>query len=158
MIFGLGTDIVDVSRFVSWADAPEARVLKIFSEQELIDCLQDSNKTSQDLPSNIQVAVKISDAPPKYIPEKLAARFAAKEAFFKALSSALVKLNLTNQEFSLMFACRHVQVSKTTWGVPVLLVDWVAFEEKIGSKIPKFQVDLSISHEKNCALAVVIVS
>ena len=90
--------------------------------------------------------------------QSLASRFAAKEAFYKALSASLIKLNLNKKEFLFLFSCKNVEVLKLEWGVPVFNINWPAFEKKIGLKIPKLTVDLSISHEKDFALAFVIIS
>ena len=87
----------------------------------------------------------------------LAARFAAKEAFFKALSSALIKLNLTKNEFSFLFLCKYVQVKSGFWEVPFLDVNWSAIEEKINAKLPVLNVELSMSHEKEFAMATVVI-
>jgi len=137
MILGIGTDIVEVVRFQSWAHGPESRLLKIFSLSELAQC-------------------KAPDG--QYLLEKLAARFAAKEAFYKALSATLTRLNLTAYTFSFMFACQHMSVMTTTWGVPMLEIDWAAFETKIKTVLPKLHVHVSLSHEKSLAIAFIIIS
>ena len=137
MILGIGTDITEVARFQSWADGPESRLLKIFSLSELAQCMGPHGA---------------------YLPEKLAARFAAKEAFYKALSATLTNLNLTSHTFSYMFTCQHISVMTTEWGVPVLEVDWAAFEEKIQAILPKLQVHLSLSHEATMAVGFVIIT
>lgn len=137
MILGVGTDIVEVSRFQSWAQAPESRLLKIFSVSELAQC-----KTSHG----------------EYQPEKLAARFAVKEAFFKALSAMLCNLSYTSHTFSLLFACQHITITMNEWQVPVLIVDWRAFEEKIHQVLPKLQVHVSLSHENLMAVGFVVIT
>jgi phosphopantetheine--protein transferase-like protein len=88
--------------------------------------------------------------------ECLASRFAAKEAFFKALSSALVNLKLTQTTFSFLFTCQNIEVLQDEWQVPKLKVTWEVFEEKIGASLPKLQAHLSLSHEKNYSVAFVI--
>ena len=134
MILGMGTDIVKVSRLQSWEHKPDY-LRKIFSEQEIEYCTK-----------------------PVFKPNCLAARFAAKEAFFKALSQTLVQLNMIQKEFALLFACKHVEVVKSTWDVPKLKINWGAFEKVIEQKLPKLQTFLSLSHEKDMAVAFVIVS
>ncbi|MCF7799536.1 holo-ACP synthase [Candidatus Babeliales bacterium] len=133
MILGIGTDIIKVSRFEKWQNFSKDQLLRIFSEQELADCS----------PFNL---------------ESLAARFATKEAFFKAFSASLVKLNFTQNTFSFMFSCQHVWVEKTLLGVPILKINWQAFEYKIGYKLPNFEVEISFSHEKDYVVSFVIIS
>lgn len=136
MILGIGTDIVKVNRFNSWLTLGKDKFLHVFSKTELEQCYKNEKLNLQ----------------------SLASRFAAKEAFYKALSASLIKLNLNQKEFLFLFCCRNVEVSKSTWGVPLFNVNWAAFEKKIDSKIPKLNIDLSISHEKDFALAFVVIS
>lgn len=130
MILGIGTDIVHVQRLRKWSDFSYDQLRRLFSKEELEDY-------GGQLPS-------------------LAARFAAKEAFFKALSATFVKLGCTNKEFSFLFLSRHVSVVKSRWDVPALQIDWAAIEEKIEQKVPEVKVELSISHEKEYAVAFVL--
>jgi len=134
LALSIGTDIVKVDRFSSWKNFSKKQFLRVFLENELEDCKKDG----------------------MYDFVRLAARFAAKEAFFKALSSALVKLGFTKNEFSFLFLCKNVEISKTTWGVPVLKIDWSVLQGKIGQKLPEFEVELSLSHEKDYAVAFVV--
>ena len=136
MILGIGTDIVKVDRFNSWSTLDKDKFLHIFSKKELEECYKNEKLNFQ----------------------SLASRFAAKEAFYKALSSSLIKLNLNKKEFLFLFSCKNVEILKLEWGVPVFNINWSAFEKKIDLKIPKLTVDLSISHEKDFALAFVIIS
>jgi len=134
VILGLGCDVTKVKRFKKWPDYSQEHLLKIFSKEERQYCFSDKN----------------------LILQRLAVCFASKEAFFKAFSSVLVKLNLTSIEFSFMFACKFVSFSKTTWDVPILKIDWLAFEKKIKHRLPQFSVDLSVSHESDFVFSVVI--
>ena len=136
MILGIGTDIVRVDRFQSWINLEKEKFLHVFSEQELNYCYK---RGKLDL-------------------ESLASRFAAKEAFYKALSSSLIKLNLNKKDFFFMFSCKNVDVLIQEWGVPKLHINWPAFESKIGIKIPNLNLNLSISHEKDYAIAFVVIS
>ena len=88
----------------------------------------------------------------------LASRFAAKEAFFKALSAMLVKLKFTEKEFSFLWACKYIEVERGAWDVPTLKISWNVFEEKIGKKFPRIAVDFSLSHERSAAIAFVVLS
>lgn len=145
MIVGIGTDIVEVKRFSSWLDYSQERLEKVFTPQELHDCF---GEESAQLTAE---TIRASE-------EKLAVRFAAKEAFYKALSAALVSMNLAQNEFSFLSTCRYVSVVSGTWGVPLLLVDWDFFANKVAKPLPLLQAHLSLSHEKTMALAFVVLS
>ncbi|MFH1831791.1 MAG: holo-ACP synthase [bacterium] len=145
MILGIGTDITQISRFERWALYPEAQLLKIYSEQELEASLKtiDANKTSHGS---------------RYIPEKLAARFAAKEAFFKALSQILVTRGQTERTFSFLSIAPLITVTQDLWGVPKISINWEAFKQKTGIYLPDLRINLSLAHEKTHAIAFVIIS
>ena len=66
MILGIGIDSVEIKRFEPWTSYSKNRLARIFSEHEITYSLSN----------------------PKKAAERLAARFAAKEAFFKALSQS----------------------------------------------------------------------
>ncbi|MBU4387261.1 holo-ACP synthase [Candidatus Dependentiae bacterium] len=136
MILGIGTDIVKISRFNSWINFSKEQFLTIFTEQELQDIF---------IKEKLNISV-------------LASRFAAKEAFYKAFSAALVKLDLNKKEFLFLFTCKNIEVIKPEWGVPILKINYSAFEDKLGVKLPKLNVDISISHEKDFAVSFVIIS
>jgi phosphopantetheine--protein transferase-like protein len=137
VILGIGTDIVQVDRFESWLDYPQERLLKIFSPFELQECL----------------AANHSDI----VCQKLASRFATKEAFYKALNASIITLGYSHSPFSLLFSCRHACVVKASNASPQLQVDWRAFENKIKLKLPQLSVHLSFSHEKKHALSFVVI-
>lgn len=134
MILSLGTDIVNINRLKKWDHFSYDQLSRIFSKEELAFCRHEDS----------------------YNWQSLAARFAAKEAFFKALSSLLVKLKKTNYEFSFLFLCSHIRVHHTIWDVPELIVDWKAIEEKTRETLPLLQVDVSLSHEQEYAVAFVV--
>lgn len=136
MILGVGTDIVRVDRFERWKDFTPYYLRRVFSEQEILDCSDDGTFDRQ----------------------SFAARFAAKEAVFKALSASLVKLGLTNYEFSFLFFCKYIQVTKPVWDVPQAIVDWNAIEARIGESLPPLQIDLSISHEQGYTIAFAVIT
>ena len=134
MILGIGVDIVEVARFAEWQSYSIDKLRNVFSEKEIIA------------------------APKQKTGEYYASRFAAKEAFFKAISNALIFLEKTDQSFSFQFARQHVEVVKVTWKVPQLAVNWQAFEKKIGQELLPIQTHLSFSHEKFHAIAMVILT
>lgn len=175
MIYGIGTDIVDITRFQSWVAYPQERLLKIFSEQELVDCSSVSRALTQHEPitrnwhpehcpgikTNILSFEVKNESLLRHdailVPEKLAARFAAKEAFFKALSATLEHKRLTQKEFSLSFICRRVSVIQSSWGAPQLVIDWQSISEKIAHVLPPLSTHLSLSHDGSMAIALVVI-
>ena len=84
MLFATGIDLVEIKRFETWSSYEETKLLRIFSKTELFDSIQKNNNKYP------------------YSTEKLATRFAAKEAFYKALSSILVQLGQTKYKFYLI--------------------------------------------------------
>lgn len=136
MICGVGVDIVQVDRFEHWTSYSMHQLQKIFNLQE-IDACRGENGTLQ--------------------AEKLAVRFAAKEAFYKAFSATLVNLNLNTKEFSFMLVCPYIVVVDGPWGVPQLNINWSAFETTCSAQLPPLHTHLSLSHEKTAAVAFVII-
>jgi len=145
MILGIGIDVVEAERFNPWLTYTHERLNKVFTDQELVDC---------------------RNAEGTLIAEKLAVRYAAKEAFYKALSGALIKANSTQivatrllyKEFSFLQLASHCHVQYGTWGVPILVVEWDAVEELSGSHVPLvMKAHLSLSHERTMAVAMVVI-
>jgi holo-[acyl-carrier protein] synthase len=120
MIIGIGTDIIEVERVKS-AIAKEAFKKKVFSEREIAYC--ESQKKD----------------------ESYAARFAAKEAFFKALGTGWRDgMGIT-----------EVEILNDELGKPSLYLSGKAkevFEQKGGT-----HVHVSLSHIKTQAVAFVII-
>jgi holo-[acyl-carrier protein] synthase len=135
MIRGIGVDIVAIQRFQRWKTFPSERLNTIFSAQEISDCRADDKSLLID---------------------KLAARFAAKEAFYKALSAVCVSYGLTATTFSFRSICPHVEVRYGMWGVPVLQVAWERIEQLMGARVPRVDAHLSLSHERDAAVAFVV--
>lgn len=75
--------------------------------------------------------------------ERLAARFAAKEAFGKALGSGMRGIKLS-----------HIQVSLATGGRPILVVEGTALEAL--SRSCGERVHLTITHEGGVGVALII--
>ena len=141
MILGIGTDIVEVKRFEAWAGKDGSGLEKIFTERELADCRY-PEKSEKDL---------------FYSPEKLAVRFAAKEAGYKTLSNALIYFKKNNKEFGFLGVANCFEIVKEVWGVPSLLVNWDLLSEKVGIVLPAdVKVHLSLSHEKSHVIAFVL--
>ena len=123
MIYGIGCDIVEVSRFKKNVEK-SGFIDRFFNKEE---------KCSET--SNVQ-----------YLSEYYAARFAVKEAFSKALGTGIIGFDL-----------RDVFVKKNSEGCPYICVTGRALEVlhlRCGQKCNFF---VSISHEKNYAMAYVVI-
>ena len=127
MILGTGCDIVKVDRFAGWVSRPEL-LKRFFSSKELYEA--DEKKHAY---SHRQL-------------EHYAVRFAAKEAFSKALGTGLRG-----------FALSEVSVIKDELGKPELFLEGNALsvlEKRCGKNC---RVHLTLSHEKEYAMAYVII-
>jgi len=120
MILGIGIDVIQVERIRRWASIP-GLYERYFHPQEL--------ETAR---KNGQNAVL-----------SLAARFAAKEAFGKALGTGLYGIQL-----------RDINVVNDPHGKPELVLEGKALEifRQLGGK----KVHVSLTHEEDYALAMVV--
>lgn len=124
MIYGIGCDIVKVSRFKKWLEN-EKILNRFFSDKEI--CKK----------NNISFA---------RLCEHYAARFAAKEAFVKALGTGFSSFKLKEI---------YVQTDKN--GKPELKLEGNVksfFEKMLGKKS---KIHISLSHEKEYAISYVII-
>ena len=123
MILGIGVDIVNIARIKAVIDRYGERfLLRAFCPQEIEDCSK-----------------KVESAP------CYAARFAAKEAFVKALGTG----------FSRGIALRQVCIEKLETGAPVINIQGVALEKAKDMGVKKIHV--SLSHERDAAIAMVVI-
>ena len=136
MILGIGTDMVNPARFVRWQNYSSERLQRVFTQQELASATV--NRMLQS--------------------EKLAVRFAAKEAFYKALSAMLLTLGQAQKTASLLTVCKAVEVVNHPWGVPTLAVDWEYLQTLFGGELPKVTVHCSLAHEREMVIAFVVIS
>lgn len=120
MIYGIGTDITQVKRFEKWVK-DEAMINRFFNKQE-----------------------QMSGGTLNARCEHYAARFAAKEAFSKAVGTGLV------------FDLRDVYIIKDENGKPELQVQNSA-EKVMTEKCGECKLHVSLSHEKEYATAFVII-
>ena len=122
MILGVGVDVVQVSRMTAWLDQ-EDLLHRFFHDDEVADSLS-----------------RGGDA----VTRSLAARFAAKEAYGKAIGTGL-------REFSL----KDVQVMNNELGKPEMRLHGNAQEalRRHGGG----RVHLSMTHEIDNAIAVVVI-
>lgn len=121
MIFGIGTDIVKISRLNSWIENQNL-INRFFNEKEIV-----TEKSKQ------------------YLLEHYASRFAAKEAFVKAMGTGFLN-----------FEMKDIFVTNNDLGKPILNVEKSALEF-LKKRCGNFNIHLSLSHEKEYAIAFVII-
>ena len=120
----VGIDTVEISRFNRWTTYSKERLSRLFSPQEIDYCLKEPIKA----------------------PERMAVRFAAKEAFYKAVTTLLKEPQPFTKVGPLCKVVKH------TDGNPVLEVDWQALD------LPVYTAQLSLTHTADLATAIVIIT
>ena len=120
MIKGIGIDIVHVPRMKKWQEIPGI-LERFFHAEELSSALEKGNGAGQ----------------------SLAVRFAAKEAFGKALGTGLEGIVL-----------KDIMVKNRDNGQPEIMVSGTALSalENCGAK----KIHVSLSHERDNAIAMVV--
>jgi phosphopantetheine--protein transferase-like protein len=164
MIKGLGIDAVDIARFIPWTQYPHSRLLRIFSADELDYCfaaqsnvpvtLEKLNRqTSRVIPAEAGIQAALHELRNNTIAQRLAVRFAAREAFFKTLSSLD-----SAHTVPFLTVCRYVAVEKQQSGAVVLRVDWESLC-KTGLTIEEQKpfVHMSATHTASTAFVVVVI-
>lgn len=121
MILALGIDSVEIDRFKSWHTYSRQKLVRVFSQAEIDYCLSTSEKNA----------------------ERFAVRFAAKEAFFKALCQLYPE-----KRFLLLKVAKNCHIIKTQ-SSPELLINWNALNS------PKLKVLISLTHTRQTASAAV---
>jgi holo-[acyl-carrier protein] synthase len=122
MIFGIGTDIVATERFQRFMDGGNSAILdRLFTEAERSRCANRKDGASC-----------------------LAARFAAKEAFLKALGTGL------RDGISWL----EMEVSNNDLGKPELALSGKAAEQFMAKELTS--IYLSLSHDGGSAIAMVV--
>ena len=120
MIAGIGTDIAEVKRFEKWVQNPQM-LERFFNEKELSTAKSDSAKC-----------------------QHYAVRFAAKEAFSKAMGTGITG-----------FSLKDVYITNNSEGKPLLNIEGEALslmKERLG----ECNAFVSLSHEKEYAVAFVV--
>jgi len=129
MILGIGIDLVEIIRFTHWSGYTDQRLRKLFNQTEIDYCRAIPTKSA----------------------ERFAARFAAKEAAYKALSTSCKQ---TVPPF--MLFCNWVTITSSPHG-PQCSIDWIALQEHY--TIPHAAtIYLSITHTQTTAGAVVVIT
>ena len=120
MICGIGTDIAEVKRFEKWLRNPDM-IERFFNEKERSSAKSESARC-----------------------QHYAVRFAAKEAFSKALGTGISG-----------FSLKEVYITNNSEGAPLLNIEGAALslmKERLGD----CKAFVSLSHEKEYALAFVV--
>lgn len=126
MIIGIGIDSVEIDRFIHWHTFSRKTLSKYFTQHELDYCLENPLKSA----------------------ERFAARFAAKEACYKALSTFMHKKHTL---YALMPA---FEVKRTDTGI-TLIINKVFLTCKQIS-LPEIRVHISLTHTQKLATALII--
>ncbi|OGL45183.1 MAG: holo-[acyl-carrier-protein] synthase [Candidatus Schekmanbacteria bacterium RBG_13_48_7] len=121
MIYGVGTDIIEVARVEQQIKNNEGFKEKIFTSKEIEYCETKKNRS-----------------------QNYAARFAAKEAFFKAIG--------TGWRGGLRYC--EIEIMNDKLGKPGIVLHGKT-KEYIANK-GKFNINVSMSHVKTVAIATVI--
>jgi len=130
MILGIGIDSIEIDRLIPWTQFPHPQLLRVFHAEELAYCFQNPTRTA----------------------ERLAARFAAREAFFKALAQHCIK------PLPFLTLCKIMQVKNQPSGAPELIVNWDYLNTKgyvCFDQSPN--VHISLTHTHTQATAIIII-
>jgi len=120
MITGIGVDIVQVRRMERWLE--NDKLLERYFNSEELSIIQSKGKSAS---------------------QSLAARFAAKEAFGKALGTGLLNIPL-----------KDITVCAEQNGKPVIKLKAAA--QKAFEKSGAEKIHVSLSHEKENAIAMIV--
>lgn len=130
MILGIGIDSIEIARLAPWVFYSEKELLRVFHKTELTYAFASPLKTA----------------------ERLAARFAAREACFKALAQHCA------QPLPFLTICKAIHVENQPSGAPKLIVDWDYFAHNGHYKTHQnLTVHISLTHTKTVATALVII-
>ncbi len=122
MILGIGVDIIEIDRIKSVIDRFDRRFLnKIYTENEIDYCINKANKY-----------------------QHFAARFAAKEAIYKALSEAEQKIA----------SWKNIEVFNQNNGLPIVKTYGKLKEYLSDDK----EIKLSISHSENYVVCFAVIN
>jgi phosphopantetheine--protein transferase-like protein len=129
MILGIGIDSIEIERFSQWHTYPRTRLRRILSDIEIDYCLRNKAASA----------------------ERFALRFAAREAFFKALSNYLGA-----QTPRLLTVCRHMRIEHMPTGGRSIQVDWQKLLPKSTHPHPVPSILCTFTHTKTTATAFVM--
>lgn len=130
MIQAVGIDSIEINRFNNWQFFEEKKLLRVFSLHEIQYCLSNPNKSA----------------------ERFAVRFAAKEAFLKALSAIASPKNT----IALLTICKNMSIVHNDQKVPQLKVNWDNLWIQAALKPIFLTPYISLTHTKTTATALII--
>ncbi|HAF27838.1 MAG TPA: holo-[acyl-carrier-protein] synthase [Bacteroidales bacterium] len=123
MTLGIGTDLFEIKRMKIRLEKQPSFVQGVFTENEMNYCNQFKNKA-----------------------QKFAARYAAKEAFLKALG--------TGWRDGITF--KDIEITNNDLGKPDIRLSGIS--KKIADKLGVTEIHLSISHTKELVIAFVTIN
>lgn len=124
-MLSVGIDTVEINRFKSWGKFNYKQLSKVFSNSEIAYSLRNKAKFT----------------------ERLSARFATKEALFKALTPLLIK------KLNFFTLCQNSSLEHSTLGNPEIMVNWEVIGPYLAS-IPK--ITCSITHTRQISTSIII--
>lgn len=127
MIIGIGVDSVEIKRFALWHKKSHKNLQRIFSEQELEYCLSNPALSTQ----------------------RFAVRFAAREAFYKAISA-----QWPEHTVPFLTLCRATTIIKKR--TPQIIIDWSMLQSYGIALDTHIKIYLSLTHTDQSATAFLI--
>ena len=129
MIVGIGIDSIEIERFEHWKTYSRTMLERVFSHHEIEYCLHTPKKSA----------------------ERFAARFAAREAFYKAARAM-------NAEISIPFLtiCKKISVQQSKYGLYFLHSDWHTLCKNMHYNSASIRAHLSLTHNRTTALAIIM--
>ncbi len=128
MIRGIGIDTLEIKRFSHWHTFSSAQLQRVFSIAEIGYCLESEAHSAA----------------------RFAVRFAAREAFFKALQGAYPESKLF-----FLSICSAVSIMRNDRGLPQLNVNWKQLRAK-NEEIQPLISHVSLSHSRDMATAIAL--
>lgn len=129
MILGIGIDSVNIERFNQYHEHSSEMLEKIFSQKEIAYCLAKPHPAAH-----------------------FAARFATREAFFKAYQGMLHYYKKSHSA-NLLTINKNIEVIHNGNGLPLVKADWSLL---LPTDVVVPQVHLSITHTDEVATAMVL--
>lgn len=124
MITGIGVDTVDIERFALWHTYTQKTLRRIFSQEEIDYCVADVVKSAQ----------------------RFAVRFAAREALYKALSSAY-----PHKKIPFLTLCAYTTIIKINSRPQIMMHKDFPFD------LYDVIIHLSLSHSCTVATAFIVI-
>ncbi len=130
MIKGIGIDTVAITRFTHWITTPDTTLSRIFTPEEIIYC----------------------KSQPTIAAERFAARFAAREAFFKAYCASGAPYT------PFLTVCQAIMVTNGPHNEPRITLTNTPQGHLLKPHLTTSSLHLTITHTKTDATALVIIS